>query len=240
MVTGALVVFVLAACGSAAEVPSDGVTSTPTSVVGPSESTTTTSTSTSTPGAGSTVPAGGECTIVVTGEREGTWTFPQSIYSISTDYWMSEDELRETVEFLGEDIAGGSYDELVERGEPVITFLSVGCSNADNLIEGGTVTHTNATLASDLPMGPGSYPIVGGFFDADGPASTVIGEFSLSNDEMYNTVGDSGSLEITKWDMGAIEGSFSFDAVEAFVDDPREIRVTVEFSYVCPGWFTGC
>lgn len=239
MIAGALVMLVLAACGGASEVPQGEAPVTTASAVAPAESTMT-PTSTSTPEAGSADPTGGKCAIVVTGEREGTWTFPQSIYSISSDYWMSEDELRETVEFLGEEIAGGSYDELVGRGEPVITFLSVGCANADNLIEGATVTHSNATLGFDLPMGPGSYPIVGGFFDADGPTATMIGEFSLADDELYNTVADSGSLEITRWDMEAIEGSFSFDAVEAFVDDPREIRVTVEFSYVCPGWFTGC
>lgn len=185
-------------------------------------------------------PAGGTCTITITGDREETWTFGQSVYSVASDHWMSEDELRGTVEALGTEIAGGTYEELVDRGDPIITFLSTGCVNPDDLIHGATVTHTNLTKSSDLPMGPGTYPIIGGFFDASGPAASVIAEFAVSADELYGTVAGSGSLEITHWDLDRIEGSLSFDAVESFVDAPREITVSVTFSYECKGWFSGC
>ncbi len=185
-------------------------------------------------------PAGGECTVTITGDREETWTFGQSVYAMSSDYWLSEDDLRGTVEALGVEISGGTYEELAERGEPVITFLSVGCLDPDDLILGASVTPTNLTRASDLPMGPGSYPITGGFFDADGAAGTIVGEFAVSTDELYGTVPGTGSLEITRWDLERIEGSFSFDARESFVDSPREISVSVTFSYQCGGWFSGC
>jgi hypothetical protein len=182
----------------------------------------------------------GSCTVTVTGDRAESWTFEQSVYSFSTDYWMDEEELRGTVEALGEEIAGGTYEEIVGRGEPIVTFLSISCANPDNLIEGAVVTHTNATHASDLPMGPGNYPISGGLLDAAGPAGTMTADFSVSNEELYQTVADSGTLTIAAWDHNRIEGSFAFTAREAFVDAPREVQVAVTFSFVCEETITGC
>lgn len=184
--------------------------------------------------------AGGECTVAISGDREESWTFGQAITSFSTDYWLGEEELREVIEFMGEDITGGSFDELTASGVPIVTFLQISCSDPENLIQGALVTHTNATLTNDLPMGPGSYPITGGLFDADGPAGTMIADLSVNEDEIYGTVGGSGSLEISKWDRDSIEGSFSFAAREAFVDNAGEIEVTVSFSFVCREWFSGC
>jgi hypothetical protein len=184
--------------------------------------------------------ASGGCTVAISGDRDESWTFEQAITSFSTDYWLDEEELREVIEFMGEDITGGSYDELVESGVPIVTLLQISCSDPENLIQGALVTHTNATLTSDLPMGPGRYAISGGLFDADGPAGTMIADLSVDEDEIYGTIAGSGSLEVTQWDRERIEGSLSFAAREAFVDDPREIEVTVSFSFVCREWFSGC
>ena len=182
----------------------------------------------------------GTCTVTISGDRSESWTFEQSVYSFSTDYWMDEEELRGTVEALGEEIAGGTYEQIVERGEPIVTFLSLSCANPDDLIEGAVVTHTDATHASDLPMGPGNYPISGGLLDTQGPAGTMIADFSVSDEELYQTVADSGSLSIATWDSSHIEGSFAFAARESFVDAPREIQVAVTFSFVCEETLTGC
>ncbi len=234
------VILIIGACGGSGSDPT-GVATT----VGPPDTTSPTSSGgpTTTTGAapgGSGSPAGGECTVVVTGDREDTWTFEQSVYSVGSDYWMDEQELRDTVEYLGEDIAGGTYDEIVGRSEPIVTFLSVSCVDADDVGRGASITHTNATHRTDLPMGPGSYPIIGGVFDANGPAATMIASLGVGTDEVYGTVPESGSLEITRWDLERIEGSFSFQAVEGLVDQPQEVSVTVEFSFVCDGWFGGC
>lgn len=186
---------------------------------------------------------GGTCTVTVTGDRQESWTFGQDLTSFSTDYWISEDDLRATIDFLGEDITGGSYDEIVARGEPIVTFLSLSCSNPDNLVEGALVTPGNATRAADLPMGPGVYPISGGLFSAeDVAAGAMIANFGVAEeDELYGTIADSGSLEITRWDLDGIEGSFSFDAQQTFVDEnPKQVSVSVQFSFICADWFSGC
>lgn len=202
--------------------------------------TTSTTTPTIPPTNSATKPGGGECTVTITGAREEAWTFKQALTSFSSDYWLSEADLRDTADFLGEDIMGGSYDDLVARGEAIITFLQVGCSDPENLIQGAVVAHTNATRADDLPMGTGTYPISGGLFDADGPAGTMIADLSVSEDDLYGTIPGTGTLEITRWDRDAIQGRFSFAARQAFVDDPEEIAVTVTFFFECTASYSGC
>ncbi len=228
-VAGALA-LVLAACASPA-------TSAGTETTAAAES----SRAETTTAASESQTAAGECTITVTGDRTETLTFPQNVYSFSSDHWIGEDELRGTIEALGEEIAGGSFEEITARGEPIITFFSLSCADPDNLIQGVAATHTNGTLRSAFPQAPASYPVTGGLFDAAGTAATVIADFSFSDDELYGTVPESGTLDITRWDSTAVEGTLSFSARESFVDEnPREVAVTVAFSFLCEGWFTGC
>lgn len=231
----------LVACGSPAGEP--GATTETTAPAGgttAAPAATTAATGEPEPSSAGETGNGGECTVTVTGDRADTWTFPQSVYSVSTDYWMSEQEQRETVAALGEEVVGASYEELVARGEPVVTFLSLSCVDPEELLTGASVIHSDATTRADLPMGPGSYPIGGGLFDGELPAGTLVADFNVDSDELYGTVAGSGTLEISRWDMSRIEGAYTFDAAEAFVDNPRRVRVTVTFSFECDGWFSGC
>lgn len=234
--------LVLGACSGSTSGTTAG-TSTTNQPAGTTDQQTTTTATTATK---ETAPEGasgnsdGSCTVEVTGDRELTWTFDQSIYSFSSDYWLSEGDLRDTVETIGEDNMGGSYDEIVASGKPVITFLQISCANPDDLIQGALITMTNATTSSDIPMGPATYPISGGVFDADGPAATAVAEFDVSSDELYGTIGGSGSLVLVRWDSTRIEGSYSFDAKESFVDSPREVHVSVTFSFACDKYHTAC
>ena len=91
--------------------------------------------------------------------------------------------------------------------------------------------HTDATRASDLPMAPGSYPISGGLLDAaTGPAATMIADLSVLDGEVYGTVADSGTLEITAWDGARIEGSFSFELKQTLSVSPKDVHVDVTCS----------
>ena len=89
-------------------------------------------------------------------------------------------------------------------------------------------------------MGPGNYPISGGLVDAEGTAGTMIADFSVSDEELYQTVADSGALTNAAWDHNRIDGSIAFTARDAFVDAPREVQVAVTFSFVCEETITGC
>ncbi len=181
-----------------------------------------------------TRPGSSECTVEITGDSEETWTFEASAnrVGIATDYWFSDDAIREAVEELG-----GSYDEFIEKGEPLVAVLGVYCSASNDPMDPGHGVHvraTNATRATDLPMGPGNYAIVGGgtVID-DGPAGMVVADVTMIGDELYETIADSGLLAIDRWDIEGIEGSFSFTALEMFSEDQKEIGVTVQFSIAC-------
>lgn len=174
----------------------------------------------------------GECTLTLSGDIEESWTFPQTVLSFSSDHWLTEEEQRQVVATLGEEIAGGTYEEIIGRGEPVVNFFAFGCTDPDDPLLGAVAFATNATVADQIPMGPGSHPISGGILDADGPAGTMIADFGLS-DVIFRTVADSGSVEITQWDGTGLQGSFSFDASETFVDTLRTIHVEGVFDYGC-------
>lgn len=179
----------------------------------------------------------GSCTITITGDRDEVITYPQSFYSLTSDHWTSEDELRQLLELFESE---ESLEDIVARGEPAFTFFALNCVDPDEPGDGVVVTHTNATTRDQLPMGAANYPVSGGLFDADGPAATVIAAFSIG-EELYGTVEGSGALAITRWDLEKVEGRLTFDAVEIFAEGtPLEITVTVEFSFSCTAQFSGC
>jgi hypothetical protein len=179
------------------------------------------------------------CTITVTGDLEETIEYPDS--QILSDYWSSEDELRDYVEFLGEDIAEGSYEELVARGEPIFGWFILTCFDPQDPGPGVQVFHTNATTSDQFPMGPGTYPVSGGLFDAVGPAGSVITNFALTVEEQFDPVPDSGEMVISRWDTSKLEGVITFDGVESLTEDaPRMVSVVVDFAFECAPTHTGC
>jgi hypothetical protein len=193
-------------------------------------------------GAGGEEIEGGECTITVSGDVEDTIVYPQSVFTFTSDYWATEDELREIVEFMGEDNVGRSYDELVSRGEPIIGWFIYNCVDPDDPAGGVIVLPTNGTSPQQFPMGPGTYEVSGGLFDATGPVATVISNFGVSSEEQFDPVPGSGELTISRWDTEALEGTITFDGVESFAEgEPREINVMVEFTVMCsPVFHSAC
>jgi hypothetical protein len=247
----AVIAVVVAACGGGGDAGASG-DSTTEPVIEDEESTETTSTtiqsddddggSDTSEAAAETSSGDGECTITVTGDLEETHVFPQSVFTFTSDHWATEDELREIIEFLGEDNTEGSYEELVARGEPIVGWFIYNCVDPDDLGKGVLVLPTNETTPDQFPMGPGTYEVTGGLFDATGTPGTVISSFGMDDEELFGTVDGSGELVISRWDTEALEGTVTFDAVEAFVEDePREINVAVDFTVMCqPGFHSGC
>lgn len=88
---------------------------------------------------------GGECTINVSGDLEETIVYPQSAFTFASDYWASEEELREVIEFFGEDNSGGSYEEIVASGEPILGWFMFNCVDPDDPGSGVVVLPTNDT-----------------------------------------------------------------------------------------------
>jgi len=179
------------------------------------------------------------CTITVSGDLDATIEYPDSQFL--SDYWSSEDELRDYVEFLGEDIAEGTYEELVARGDPIFGWFILTCFDPQDPGPGVSVFHTNATTRDQFPMEPGTYPVSGGLFDAVGPTGSVITNFALTVEEQFDPVPNSGEVVISRWDGSKLEGVLTFDGVESLVEaDPRMVSVVVDFAFECAPSHTAC
>ena len=195
--------------------------------------TTTAAVDTSAPGDADASAEGGSCTITVTGDVEQEVTYPQDPLSINTEYWLTEEQIRESIEFLEiED----TYEDFVSRDEPVLLWMEISCGaeyTQDTAGPSVLLASTDGTKGAQMPMGPGTYAVSGGIFDIVGTPGTVIAGFNLSPEEPFSTVDGSGELVITSWDKSAIEGTVTFEVEEAFVDQPRHATVQMDFSYIC-------
>ena len=198
----------------------------------PDDVTTTTSGETATSPPQGNVDAG-TCMVSVSGDVEESWTFEQNPTSFSSDYWLSEETLREIAAEFDED-----YDELVAAGKPALLLFQVACQDASDNLTGVLFTQANEATTNDVPMGPGTYPISDSLL---GDVPTEFGaSFAPNGDDLFAAVPGTGAVEITHWDTTRIEGSAAFDAVERFADSPREVHVELTFRYVCTDFYTGC
>ncbi len=177
------------------------------------------------------------CHVDVTGGLEVSWDSPDDNAAITTDYWYSEEELLQQIEFLAEEGTDPATElaNALETGEPIFSLLLMNCSEPD----GGSLsfTHSSATTRSAMPMAAGSYPISGGFLSgADSPSGTisvlVVMPGEAEADAIWVPEGE-GTFEITSWDNAAIEGTFTFPVAESLVDAPRQATVNGTFAYTC-------
>ena len=175
----------------------------------------------------------GSCVLTASGDHEESWTFEQTHTSFSSDYWLSEETLRQAAEEFDVD-----YDELVAEGKPVILLFQVACQDSTDHLTGVLLTQANEATVNDVPMGPGTYSTSDSLF-GDEPGEFGA-SFSPNGDDLYEAVPGTGVVEITNWDKSRIEGTAAFDAVERFADSPREVHVELTFNYVCTDFYTGC
>lgn len=178
---------------------------------------------------------GGTCTIRISGDLEEEVEYPQHPIAISTDHWLTEEQLRESAEFLEV-----SYEEITARDDPVLTWLMVTCgpdplgdSSTDQEGPAVMVMASDGTKGSQMPMGPGTYAVAGNLLDSDREPGTVGVGFDYSDEEFFHALAGSGELVITTWDDEAIEGTVTFDITEAFTDEPRRATVQMDFSFTC-------
>jgi hypothetical protein len=88
-----------------------------------------------------------------------------------------------------------------------------------------------ASTEKDLPLGPGTYAIVGKASGEVQPGQFLAGGLAFKNAE-YDARG--GTLKIDRFDKEGVAGSFVIDAVEA-LGNTRRIRVEGTFEIPCRG-----
>ncbi|HSM02089.1 MAG TPA: hypothetical protein VK960_06630 [Acidimicrobiia bacterium] len=190
---------------------------------------------TAAPGSTTAPPAGGDggCAVTVTGGEERQWEGADDAYAFTTDYWYTEEELREQYDFFATEDSP-PFEEVLASGESITALFLFNCT-----VSGGEVSDSislfpsNATTRANLPFGPGTYEIGGGVLDAgEAPPGVFSAFYSPNSDDLWGQEG-TGELVITRWDHERIQGTFSFTAEERLVDDPRQVLVEGTFDLTC-------
>lgn len=226
LVISSAVLLLVAGCGddAATTTTEPGASAASTTTVGPGASDATTSTAVGPGGAGG-------CEVSVTGDVTESWTGPDDLSAFTSDYWYTEEELRQQFDFLGLG-AERTFEDLTAAGEPVFTFFLFNCSGPGGELVSAFVS--DATRRSDLPMGPGEYVIASG--GLLGAADAAPAEFSVilgisDVESVWATEG--GTFTIEAWDGESVRGSFAFAASEVLTETPRSVSVTGTFTVTC-------
>lgn len=232
---GAVVLLLAAACGGE---PAAGSSSTQANdTPGTVEAGSTATLGTLSPGSADL----GSCTITVTGDIELTETFEQDVFSIVTDFWLTEDDAQDSFEFMKDEGSTETYDDRVASGQPVISWFAFSCAEEPGTDPTVLAYPTNATTRDQFPMAPGSYPVSGGTSSADGPAGTYVVNLFVEGDVVFEPVPGSGTLDIETWDSTRVTGTMTFDAAEAGLESgDRQVSVQVGFDFLCTHFHSSC
>lgn len=171
----------------------------------------------------------GSCSATVSGDVSAEWTGNGGAAAVGTDYWYTEDELREQYEFFGDE--SRSFDDVYASGEPITALLLLNCGTSAPSV---SFYPSNATTKDHVPFGPGSYEIAGGgdiLGSADAEPGVFTALLSLDDDAVWGSTG--GTFEITEWNAEHIAGTFSFGITEGFADPARTAQVDGTFDFRC-------
>jgi len=108
--------------------------------------------------------------------------------------------------------------------------LDINCSN-DGPPEILVSLAAFSSTEKDLPMGPGTYPIVGKSGGEVQPGQILAGSLTY-NKGMYDA--RSGTLKLDRFDTDGVAGSFVIDGVEA-LNGSRKFHIEGTFEIPCRG-----
>lgn len=235
----AVLLLTAAACGGGSAADS---TATPPPGQDTTGTTTTTTAGSSGPSQGA-IDSIGTCTITITGDVEETATYEMSPNSFNSDHWLSDDQLRDSFDFMAEVYPESSFEERWDAGIPILTLFQLRCADPEDMSSGpgvGVITSDN-NKRDDFPMGPGTHPVAGfTIFEVHGPAGTVQADLTMGDVISFRPHPDSGNLVIERRDRSRLVGHITFDASENFTADGREVSVRMEFDIRCGGAHLGC
>jgi hypothetical protein len=182
------------------------------------------------------------CEIAVTGEAtvsikaDASRDAGQTKLAASTDYWLSESQLRmalEVMQGIGGKLTAAEKQHKVDEAmkqDPRFMVLLISCLSD----EGGVIlSPASGTRYADVPLKPGSYPIVPSGRTRPGEFTAMFHLSTRGKRESY-LVKDRGKLVVTRFDRKTIAGTFSFKA-EQRGKTAKKIDVSGSFSYACAG-----
>lgn len=175
---------------------------------------------------------GGKCEVNVTGDVTVSWKGDGGAEALGSDYWLSEDDMRQAFEFIVSGTKEEKEKQVEEamKGDPRFFILLVNCisdEDSDILL---SLSPSNAAKYADVPFGPAQYTMGPGGSEDPKVFSALL---STGGDEIWK-ISEAGTLKITKWDKKGIAGTFNFKAEETFAEGtPKKVSVEGSFDFDC-------
>ena len=185
----------------------------------------------------------GSCQTKISGDETIEFTGSGGVSAVGTDYWYTEDEMREILRQIasfGEGKTDEQIEQEVEDGmqlDPRFILLLLNCvdpSGSPSI----SLSPSSGSKYADVPYEARTYVIKAGEGLFGG--SETPGEFGvlMTVGETSYRVSVDGEINITKFDGSGIAGTFSFGAEDIFPAEGQTAKViTVEgsFDFACNG-----
>ena len=182
------------------------------------------------------------CEIAVTGDTTATIKAESRAGSLqgkvgpSTDYWLSDDQVRRAVSMmhnLNSNLTAAEKQRRIDESmtkDPRLMLLLINCM-AD---EGGIIFGTsNGSKYADVPFQPASYTIGGKGPSKPGEFTAAFQLSPVGKLEGYS-ISEPGELVLTQFDRKGLVGTFSFKAHQ-FGTTPNRVTVAGSFHFPCVG-----
>jgi hypothetical protein len=138
----------------------------------------------------------GTCEVTVTrGTSEIIDTSKGGLMTIGTEYWLSDEEIRKTIELTTRDPAAREA-RLNAEIKTYLLQLNCGGRNAKAML-----SPADGTTKAMMPMGPGKYVV-----KAMAEPGQLTGMFSLGTESAF--IDGTGTFEVTAWDHDHFAGRF--------------------------------
>jgi hypothetical protein len=158
---------------------------------------------------------------------------PSPKMSAGSEYWMTEDELRNALAMMvrigGDKPSKEALDRKVDekmKKDPRLWLLVMNCSTDDGFL---SLSASNSSKSADIPFGPHTYVIA-----SDPKAGEFDATFSIKRGKHTSFhLTARGKLEIAKFDATGIAATFGFEAESR--DGSQHVSVKGSFDFGCAG-----
>lgn len=174
------------------------------------------------------------CEVKATGGLTIDARGPARASSFGSDYWLTEDELRQGLKVMagiGKKMTDEERDKKVAeamKGDPRFMLFLLNCETDAVTISFGP---SSSSKYADVPMKAKSYPIAQALKSKPGEMQVLL---NVKNDKGFWRAVPGGKLEITAFDKKHVAGSFEFTAREGMAKDGgAEAKFTGSFDFPC-------
>jgi hypothetical protein len=183
------------------------------------------------------------CELSITGDANATVkadvpaATTQGNLSASTDYWLSDAQIRSAASVLlniGSKLTPAEkqrkLDEAMKK-DPRFMLLLVNCLTDE---AGVIFSAAGGSKYANVPLKPAAYSIAANRKSKPGDF-TVMFHLSTGGKQENYAVKEPGKLTLTQFDRKGIAGTFRFTAEEMFSKPPKRVAVSGAFKYPCLG-----